>query len=344
MFLIVESAIFHLGWYNKYLEPHSSAGMVEGYLYWLGRFRQKKVPEILVMGDSRIAEGFSAREAGLKTLNRFRFWSFGLGGSNPRIWYYVLRDADPTRQRFAAIVLPLSEYADVDRWDNPENHLIDLNYLIGRLRVSDCADFASSMSLPEYQAKALTGCLFRGIALRRDAQEFLQDVPGRIARAEDYRVNGLFYVDNYAGRTEDLRGLSVDFAHRTIQFPPGLTAERSQSIEAMEFPVEAPQKGQTTRYRKRWLGRILDLYKDSPTRIVFLEMPRAPIPTPESDEPERFLKWALKRPRISALPEGMFRELERPEVFFDGLHLNRLGRGLFSEKVAAQIPPLTGIR
>ncbi len=34
-FLVAEGAIFRLGWYNKYLEPQSSAGMVESYLFWL---------------------------------------------------------------------------------------------------------------------------------------------------------------------------------------------------------------------------------------------------------------------------------------------------------------------
>jgi hypothetical protein len=41
---------------------------------------------------------------------------------------------------------------------------------------------------------------------------------------------------------------------------------------------------------------------------------------------------------------GTFRDLERPEVFFDGLHLNKIGRGIFTERIAAQIPPLIGIR
>jgi len=52
----------------------------------------------------------------------------------------------------------------------------------------------------------------------------------------------------------------------------------------------------------------------------------------------------VKRPRVFALPEITFRDLERPDVFFDGLHLNRIGRGLFSEKIAEQVPPLIGIQ
>ena len=97
--------------------------------------------------------------------------------------------------------------------------------------------------------------------------------------------------------------------------------------------------GETTRYRKLWLGRILDLYKDSPTRIIFLELPRAPLPKPEGPQPAAFLQSALRRPNVSALPMGTFRDLERPEVFFDGLHLNRIGRGLFTRGSRSRFRP-----
>ena len=51
------------------------------------------------------------------------------------------------------------------------------------------------------------------------------------------------------------------------------------------MPAPAPQTGETTRYRELWLGRILDLYKDSPTQIIFFELPRAPLPRPEDRVP-----------------------------------------------------------
>jgi hypothetical protein len=136
-FLLMEGAIFRLGWYNQYLEPDSSAGEVEGYLSWLKRYPHNGSPEVLVMGDSRIAEGFSARLAGRNVQQRLRFWNFGIGGTTPRIWYYMLRDADPTRRRFKVIVMALGEYADEDKWDSSEDRVLDLNYLIGRLRSLD---------------------------------------------------------------------------------------------------------------------------------------------------------------------------------------------------------------
>jgi lysophospholipase L1-like esterase len=85
------------------------------------------------------------------------------------------------------------------------------------------------------------------------------------------------------------------------------------------------------------------LYKDSPTKKIFLELARAPVPRPESRQPATWLQSALKRPNVSALRQNTFRDLERPDIFFDGLHFNKVGRGLFSERIAKLIPPLAGI-
>jgi hypothetical protein len=343
-FLIADGAIFRLGWYNKYLEPQSSAGMVESYLFWLKHTLPAKVPEVMVLGDSRIAEGFSSRDADRAAGNKIHFWNFGMGGTSPRIWYYVLRDADPTRRRFRAIAMELDHYSDQDEFDSRPNRLIDLNFIIGRLRLTDCPDFAASMVSREFKEKALAGCLFKGIPLRRDAQEFLRNISDRIKRSKDWRDKGLFYTTDYLGREENLNGLSADFAQRTLVYPPGIDEQRRSSIEAMVMPAVAPQTGETARYRELWLGRILDLYKDSPTRIIFFEVPRAPLPRPEDHVPAAWLQSALKRPRVAALPQNTFRDLERPDAFFDGLHLNRVGRGIFSARIAETIPPLIGIQ
>jgi len=297
---------------------------------------------VMILGDSRIAEGFSSRDANRAVGEKIDFWNFGMGGTSPRIWYYVLRDADPTRRRFRAIAIALDHYSDEDEFDSRPNRLIDLNFIIGRLRLTDCPEFAASMVSRQFKEKALAGCLFKGIPLRRDAQEFLLHYSDRVKRSKDWHNKGLFYTTDYLGREENLQGLSADFVHRTIVFPPGIDDQRRGSIQAMVMPDRAPQTGETTRYREQWLGRIIDLYKDSPTKIVFFELPRAPLPKPEYREPARFLDAAVKRPNVTALPQNTFRDLERPDVFFDGLHLNRVGRGIFSARIAETMPPLIG--
>jgi hypothetical protein len=343
-FLAVEAAAFRSGWYNRYLQSNSSAGMVESYLFWLSRTPPGKVPEVMVIGDSRIAEGFSSRTADASAGNRIHFWNFGIGGTEPRIWYYILRDADPTRRRFQAIVLALDYYADEDTGDSTVDHLTNLNYVIGRLRLTDCPDFAFSMMTREARQRALAGCLLKGITLRRDLREFLSNIRGRITANKDWRDNGLAYVTGYSGVDKNLNGLTADFAKQTIAYPPGLDEHQTVTIRDRLMPPAVPQLGKTTRYREQWLGRIIDLYKDSPTKIIFLEVPRAPLPRPESRYAATFLNTALKRPNVLALPSSTFRYLEKPELFFDGLHLNKDGRQLFSAKVGESVPSMIGIQ
>jgi hypothetical protein len=74
-----------------------------------------------------------------------------------------------------------------------------LNFIIGRLRLTDCLGFAASMVSWEFKEKALAGCLFKGIPLRRDAQEFLLHVSDRIKRSKDWHNNGLFYTTGLSG-------------------------------------------------------------------------------------------------------------------------------------------------
>jgi len=41
--------------------------------------------------------------------------------------------------------------------------------------------------------------------------------------------------------------------------------------------------------------------------------------------------------RVTILPGEMFRDLEHPEVYADGLHLNHVGRPLFSERLGRKV-------
>jgi hypothetical protein len=341
-FVAADSAIFRSGWYLNYLEPNSTTGQLEAQLFWLRHEKPKGIPEAAVLGDSRIAEGFSARKATAVSGDKIRFWNLGVSGSTPRAWYYLLRDGDPTHSRFKAIAFGIDHYSDQDGPENVANRITDLNYLIGRLRLVDCLDFARSFPSAELQRPVLTGCLFKGVTLRRDVQSLLANRKERFAAAKDWRNNGHGYIDGYGGKPEDLTGLTADFEKRTLNFPDGAKDWQKSTALATVFPSDAPQTGQLTEYRKLWLGRIVELYKDSPTQLIFLELPRAPFPTPDMKAPARFFDSIRNRPRITILPKETFRDLEHPEVFADGLHLNHVGRPIFSERLAQKMTELVG--
>lgn len=341
-FLAAESLVFRTGWYNRYLEPDSAAGTVEFHLYWLNRFRPAGLKETLVVGDSRVAEGFGAQQANeLPTVKGERyFWSVGMPGTSPRVWYYMLRDADPTRRRFENIVIALDGFADRDLLDSQTDRIIDLNFAIGRIQLGDVRDFASSLKTVQYQREAMIGGFLKGTVYRHDVQALFQGIDARLAKVAAHREHGLDWYNGYQGNDRNLAGLTVDWKTHTINYPPGLDDSERNSIQATLMPALPPQTGETTRYRRLWLGRIIDLYRNSPTRVVFLQLPRAPLPLPPSPEPTAFINWACRQPNVSVLEARTFAYLESPEFFFDGLHLNRAGRASFSTNLASRIPDM----
>jgi hypothetical protein len=331
--LLLEASIFRAGWYTKYVSPESATGAVEMRLYWLNRFRPQGSKEMAVIGDSRIAEGFLAPQATRESGDaRVHFWNMGIPGTPPRVWYYFLRDADPTRRRFECIAIALNSYEDIDLNDDPRSHVWDLNFLIGRLRLADIWDFARSMDTAANRRAALLGATLKGTVLQQDARDFLNGIDSRLAHVKDEQERGLWFLDNYGGHHEDLTGLSIDWAARAIHFPGNVPEDRQFTIREALLPKLPAQTGETTRYRELWLGRILALYRNSPTRIVFFEISRGPLPQPERQGPQAFLDLARRQPRVIVLDQRAFRDFERPDLYFDGYHFNSKGRALFTTR------------
>ncbi|HXJ39325.1 MAG TPA: hypothetical protein VNH18_08590, partial [Bryobacteraceae bacterium] len=233
-------------------------------------------------------------------------------------------------------------YSDQDGEDQ-RDRMIDLNYLVGRLRLTDCPEFANSFKTPALRDRALTGCVLRGIPLRNDIQHLLANPAERFRIAKVWRNKGHGYLDGYGGKPEELTGLTVDYSTGTLTFPPGVKDWQRDTARATLLPGPAQQAGLLRDYRTKWLGKILDFYAGSKTRLVFLQVPRGPLPPPqESKVPAYFLDSVKNNPQVRILPAETFYELEKPELFADGLHLNHKGRPMFSELLARKLMELEG--
>src|SRR5271165_5951255 len=86
----LDAALFRTGLYRPLIEPQSYAGETELAL------RQASARDaVVVVGDSRIAEGFSATVANGVTHGAPFFVNASVHGSTLRCWYYLLREANP---------------------------------------------------------------------------------------------------------------------------------------------------------------------------------------------------------------------------------------------------------
>jgi hypothetical protein len=333
---LLDAATFRTGFYARYLEPASYAGSFESVLTD-GREKQfKRSHHVLVLGDSQIAEGFSAQvadQAGAR--DGWDFFNAAVGGASMRCWYYMVRDLDPDRTRFNVIVLPIRGYADLDdggiRADRD-----DLPWVIARIRLADIAEFSNSLLSPLIKLQILREALFKGLVYRRDLREFLRDPAARIRHVNDCRALCADSSYAYPGRTGNLRGLWMDWKSNTLHFPEGVSAQVEADLRRRTNYGQWSVRGFERAYRKLWLGRIIERYRGTQTKIAIISLPYRPFPVPFSwpVDSKSFASEASKNSQVTVLDEHLFEDLEKPEFFFDVFHMNHTDRVSFSSRLA----------
>lgn len=339
----IENLIFNTNWYPKIVSPDSSTGLVE-----LELWNEEKRPvadrhQVLAIGDSRM--GFFPRYPNaMKSELGYTFASIATPGATPRDWYYMLRAVDPTRRRYAAIVIPVEDYEDAETVEDHADRETDLHYLIARLRWSDIPEFAGSYHSRERQWKTALGILLKGWVYKADFQDLIAHLHARLAYADLARRESTGWYYGYAGPKNNMTGIQIDWKAKTFQTPPGLPQSIKDGLAARLFDPRPPFTGQHSAYLKLWFGRIYDLYRGSGTRIVFFRLPRGGYfrPDPPPDNPHSSVRRLARRPGVILDDEHYFDSLERPELFLDERHLNGPGEAAFSKMLGRHIRELLG--
>ena len=341
-FAVFEAVIFHTRIYPSILEPESTAGAMETQLSNEIKRPKPDRNQVLAVGHSRMA--LLPRVANsMQPSTGYRFASVGIGGSTPRCWYYELRELDPTARRYAAIIIPTDDFNEPDSYDNLGNRELDIRYLIARLKLSDLADFPWSFDDSKLKWVAVGDILFKGYVYKRDFLDFLSHAKARIAkvRQSDQYSAGWFY--DYGGPDHSLAGLQIDWQHNVAHFPDSFTPQQRKLIEDVLFQPRPPDADQLTRYLRRWYGRIIEHYRGSGTKLIFLRVPRAPMPPPE--QPPKLnsaIRQITSEPDVIVLDEHFFDPLERTDLFADPMHLTAEGMNRFSRMLATEVRRVLG--
>ena len=112
-FFVVEVLIFHTNLYPSVVKTSSTTGYLETFLHNERRRIVTDRNQILSIGDSRM--GFLPRYVNEPNFGTgYTFATIATPGTTPRCWYYMLRDIDPTRRRYAAIVIAVDDYEDAE--------------------------------------------------------------------------------------------------------------------------------------------------------------------------------------------------------------------------------------
>lgn len=343
IFAGLEGLIFHSGLYARIIEPDSTTGFMEVQIQ--NEIRRPKLDhnQVLAVGHSRQAL-LPRIENEKKPGTGYTFATIGLGGTTPRTWYYALRAVDPHAHNYAAILIPEDDYNEADTWEDESERESDLHYLISRLRLRDLRDYPWTYKSATRRWTALEGIVLKGTVYRQDFQEFLDHPLARIAKAEYYRHDSAGWYYGFGGDARSLAGLEIDWTRRTAShFPVAVPEAEQKRIIAELFPGFPPDSGREVAYRLYWYRKILDYYHGSGTKIFFLRVPRAPTSPPEvPPNPNSAVRQLAGQPDVIVLDEHLLDPLERPELFWDALHVNREGMIRFTEIVAAEVRKALG--
>jgi hypothetical protein len=332
-FVCVDAAVFHSGVYVSILAPNSYAGRIWRITRAEKQRASSGLKEVLVLGDSRIAEGFSATLANeLGSPDGLRFISLAEPAASANTWYYMVREVDPTGRRYAAIVIPYGIGYEPSSADG-----LRISMTAPLLRYSDCFNFASGFQRWSGGARAFVACILRGSAYQDDVADLLAHP---VARMISIRETGKVHARReYKGRDYDLVGTSYDAATGQVTFAPKLTeAQRLAFRKSLIKPSQSDTE-YSLKLQRDWIPRIMDRYSQSPTAIVLTPLPRGPYLALGgfSGGHESVLPSSVIHRTNFALPEHTFDFLEQPENYFDAFHLNAKGRQKFTEMLVSEV-------
>jgi hypothetical protein len=333
-FICVDGVIFHTGLYTAILAPESYAGRVAVLTRAEKERPASDLKEVLVLGDSRMAEGFSAKIADhLGSAAGFKFVTLAEPASTANTWYYMLREVDPTARRYWAIVVPYGI-----GYEPTSAEPLRISMAAPLLRYGDCFTFASAFQQWSGRFRAFTACILRGSAYQSDVADFLEHPIARIKSVE--REPAMVHARAvYKGRDYDMVGTSYDPTTGQMTFPPRLTESQREAIRKSLLQPSQSEMQYSLRLQRDWIPRILNRYSTSPTAIVLTPVPRGPFDElPAFSVAQRApFPQVLAQRAVLSLPEQTFDFLEKPDYYFDAFHLNAKGRQRFTERLVTEL-------
>jgi hypothetical protein len=334
LFAGVDLGVFRWGPYRWLAKPDSSAGWVVQRTLIEPTLRPVlPQPAIVVFGDSRMGEAcipellqaaLGEPTAGVRLAS--------VPGTSPRVWPFLFERLPPPPGGYRVAVVGLADWDDDHAGPSFGERDLDLAFLGPLLDLRGAADVAADFTAAAARRDAWLCACCRVYAWRRDLQDLLLAPWSRIdaARRRYWFVAG---DPRYGGVDRSLAGVRWEDG-RVV----GLRPEDQGAAAALRDIVQPGPPADDSAYRRKWLGRMADLAAAAGTTLVFVRMPTQVLPLAQARAPATaVLDELARRPHVRVLARDLCAELERPEFFFDALHLNRAGAERFTRLLAAAL-------
>ncbi len=351
VFFALDNGLFRSGLVPNVQTTASVAGhfaMVARLSIAIPRTEKK---DVLVLGHSKVEACLSPKifeQDNPDTSLRLVMGSSG--GTTEKMWFYLLKHIDPNRDRYAAIVIPIDTYKTPPLETDVENQINVAQVLAPMLSAADWRDLASTYTDPNLRQRVIAGALVSSHLYAYDTQDLLLHPQKRYETLEWAKKTAPTYLYNWDGYDGDLEGFEIDRkTAKIIQAPKHLDPFRRAEAEVRFREPAKEHVWEWTRqyhaFRERWLGRIIDYYAGSATKLVFVQMPRWPfdmpllMPIPGAPSITDHVKPSAN---VVVLPEEEFEDLETPYYFYDVLHVNKRARAIFTKRFAKDLRAALG--
>lgn len=345
-FAFLDNAIFRSGLYERVESNKTVPGAFSAMVRYRVNSSASGKREVLVLGHSKIEAAFSAKQFDAENPDSNVKFVYGTsGGTTEKMWYFMLAHVDPHHDRFASIIIPQDQYRTPPLLTDAEN-LYDVAQVVAPLLTPrEWQLLIDSYTNPVVKRQVMLGAAVSSHFYAVDIQDLLLHPVARYENLDWMRANVTTYLYDFKGFDGSMEGVALDPATKKLAWaPPHLDAFRRQEAESL-FRESTPEQAKelTLRYaafRKQWLSRIVDLYANSTTKLVFLQVPRWPFPmpliTPIADA-SNVRELVAAAPNVIFFDENEFVWLEQPKYFFDAFHTNLHGRRLFTHELGARM-------
>jgi hypothetical protein len=346
LLVLLNILIFRTLDYYHWVRPDSVMGtMVHGQGLIYHQIVQGK-KNIIVIGDSRVAEGFSASVANAASQRPdLNFIQAGMPGTEARVWYYFLRKVDPGHQKFAGVVLMASHLDDSHQAYDPAGRVDDLTYLQPLTTYEDSFAIARSFDTIEGKIHAFAAMMLPLTIARLDIQDLVAHSKKRIEAANSWHEHFHEWALSYSGNKGSLPQIGnndlATFDFKSAGLPPLMVDAMNNYVGNLLGRGDAIPAAQLARYRMRWFGAIAEEYQRVGVPVIVFEAPRGPYEAyggpSAADRGDGALRELAREGKLKLLDTKALEQIEKPEYFFDSLHVNAQGREIMSTVLARLI-------
>jgi hypothetical protein len=351
LFFALDAVIFRSGLYAKVVSPETTAGKL---LYTASYERARPANpdrDVLLLGNSKMEFAFWVKHFEVVSPNsKLHFIQGAVSGSTEEWWHYMLQYLDPNRDRYAAIVIPISGYKIGPVEEDFQNRFENAQDLAPILRLPEWPDFLATYSDASLQRRAALLAAFSSHDYALDLQNLLLDPMSRWEKIAWRHQVGERWMYEDEGLTGTMEGLKVDPAtQRVTAYPVQFTEFKRRETDAKFIRPDSNQAASLTArdaaVEDEWVKRIVADYVGSRTKVIFLQIPRWPFPLPSSEPlpsaPDvRDMIPAV--PNVVVMDPDAFTSLEKSRYFYDTMHLNGEGRRIFTEQFGAKLEHILG--